>query len=486
MVKELASNHFSPLFLYLQMRIALIWIAVANWLLLLSVTVSEMNTIMSKDVETYENYQIDSNTQSILDTNFVDKNNPSIFGSYLSFANKVRELDKFLKPILDWYYGLPKFWSNEGKRSIIKKKNKLEILTAIKSLQSYKSNSLRANKRRRNLFKSISKKQQQIADDIGYLRKLLKVDELIEKNQDFLTNIAKYFIEKYEIRDEEFNILNKDELTNNSPSKANFRVVEALGHYFRDWSHESNKELDLILKYVTEELINIIPVEDREKTAVIVPGSGLGRVAHEIAEIGKNEVRFGSVHAVEYSGIMHICNEFIYSNKLKQKYFPFIHSYSNHMNDSTQIRSYYVDPQVPKPPNLYLHHDDFLLFEIPKLIKFENVVVVSVFFIDTASNMLDYFDRIKYFCTIDGIQNGYWINVGPLKYGSAPKVEFNFEEVNEIKKLTGWKDINRIETTNHEKFKNKFVGYMTDTMSLWQAFYSLCMWTSARIENIKD
>lgn len=171
------------------------------------------------------------------------------------------------------------------------------------------------------------------------------------------------------------------------------------------------------------------------------------------------------------------------SSKESQKYYPFIHSCSNHMDEASQLRSYNVYPKVKKPSNLHLHCDDFLNFEIPNLNSYANVVVISVFFMDTASNMLKYFDRIKYLTESDKIRKGFWVNVGPLKYGSAPRAEFNYDEINEIRLILGWKHMNKIETSRSQKLEDKFVGYMTDRQSLWQAFYSVCMWTSARIES---
>lgn len=313
---------------------------------------------------------------------------------------------------------------------------------------------------------------------------------MIEANQHFLSSIAEIPIEKYKLADEDFKALEKENINKNSPSKANFRVLEALGHYVRDWSRESDRELKGILEFIKKQLEIIIPLEERKRTAIVIPGSGLGRIAHESAEIGKgSELRFGSVHAVEYSGIMHLCNDFIYSDDSKKKeqiYFPFIHSCSNHMNESSQFRPYHIYPKVNKPENLFLHHEDFRRFEIPDLVPYENVVVVSVFFIDTAANIMEYLDKIKHLTTSNfhkKINNGYWINIGPLKYGSAPRIEFNLEEINKIKLKLGWKNINSLETIDSPEFDHKFVGYMTNRQSLWQAFYSLCMWSSARIEN---
>ncbi|KAL6408279.1 hypothetical protein AUP68_08134 [Ilyonectria robusta] len=52
-------------------------------------------------------------------------------------------------------------------------------------------------------------------------------------------------------------------------------------------------------------------------------------------------------------------------------------------------------------------------------------VVVTYFFIDTARNLMSYFDTIKKVLK----PGGYWINLGPLLYGTGPFVQLSLEEI---------------------------------------------------------
>lgn len=483
------------------MRIAVIWVGLFVCLLVLSEASDQDVVTVTEYIDIHENEFNHQHLNTLCDgvelasnvsNTMIALRNITEYGTH--FHNTLGRIKRFLKT----YNSLPSSSRSSLERSnspfdSLNELTKIELLTAIKTLRSYRDNSQKVNARRRSLFKDIPFKQRKLCEEIGYLKKLSKIDSLIDANQNFLSSIAEIPIEKYKLADEDFDILTKENINKNSPSKANFRVVEALGHYVRDWSRESDQELKVILEFIKKQLEIIIPLEERTRTAIVIPGSGLGRISHEIAEIGKgSELRFRSVHAVEYSGIMHLCNNYIYSddsNKKEQVHFPFIHSCSNHMNESSQFRPYHIYPKVTKPENLFLHHEDFRRFEIPSLIDYENVVVVSVFFIDTGANIMEYLDKIKLLTTSNihkKIQKGYWINVGPLKYGSAPRIEFNLEEINKIKLKSGWEDINSVETTESQEFDDKFVGYMTDRQSLWQAFYSLCMWSSARIENFNN
>lgn len=355
--------------------------------------------------------------------------------------------------------------------------SKLELLSAIKSLQGYAQNSKKQNDRRRRLFKLMTWRQQRICEDVGYLSKLKQVDLAFFTNQKFLGDIASHCIDTFNVTYTDYDLL-KDSGTNTSSS--NYRVVESLGHFVRDWTTQGEQETKSMLTYITSQLNSAIPEDQRHKTCIIVPGSGLGRVAHELALLGD----FGAVHAVEYSGLMHSCHSFMYTEKQPSyEVYPAIHSCSNFKDNATQFRTVEVNVAT-KPENLHLHLDDFRYFALPT--AYENVVVVSAFFIDTAENLMDYFDAIKTLTTpsrTNGVKSGYWINAGPLKYGSAAQVELNADEIAQIRKKMGWKDMDTTNSLENEDVDKRLVGYVTDQASMWQGFYGLAMWSSARKEN---
>ena len=370
----------------------------------------------------------------------------------------------------------------------ISEHSRIEILSAIKSLQAYSDNTKKVNDRRRRLFKMMTWRQQKLCEDVGYLKKLTKIDQLISSNQKILSAIADGAVESYGISYKDFDLLRGSNHSNTSST--NYRVIEALGHYIRDWSPDGDAELEPMMNYITEQLNQVIPVQERLKTCVIIPGLGLGRIAHEVASIGNDTgSNFGAVHAIEYSGLMHLCNKFIYSTKNEVKdynIFPYIHSCSNFIDNSSQFRSSVVHSGQTKPKKLALNHEDFRYFEIPDKSQFENVVVVSAFFIDTAENLISYLDTIQELTTPNrknGIKNGYWINIGPLKYGTAAQAELNSDELKKIRKLMGWKDLSSINSLNNSD--NQLVGYMTDKQSMWQGYYGLTMWNTERKENFR-
>ena len=60
--------------------------------------------------------------------------------------------------------------------------------------------------------------------------------------------------------------------------------------------------------------------------------------------------------------------------------------------------------------------------------------VVTHFFIDTARNLMSYFDTIARLLK----PGGYWINFGPLLYGSAPFVQLSLEEIVKVAQGMGF------------------------------------------------
>lgn len=369
--------------------------------------------------------------------------------------------------------------------------SKAELLSALKSLDSYGANSKSYNERRRKLFKLMSWRQQKLCEEVGYTKKLRKIDAHIDKNQAVFNQIVEITKAQYGLTYKDFDLLKK--LQQNT-SSSNYRVVEALGHFVRDWSLQGSSEIKPMLKYIRDHLDSIIPADEAEETCVVLPGSGLGRVAHEVALHRK----YGAVYAVEFSGLMHACHQFLYE-KLKGEHeakagethalFPYIHTCSNFVHTDSQFRETSIPNGVNRPDNLHVVLDDFRYFSIPEKEKYKNVVVVSVFFIDTAENLIDYFDVINQLTTPlprNSIKNGYWINVGPLKYGTAAQVELNADEIAQLRMKIGWIDVdaqNTLENPKSPYCDDGVLGYITDKESLWQGYYGLSMWTSAQKGN---
>ncbi|KAI5965502.1 hypothetical protein KGF57_000768 [Candida theae] len=363
---------------------------------------------------------------------------------------------------------------------------KVEILSAVKSLQCYSFHAQEVNERRRSLFTHLKYRQQSLAKDVGYWKRLELIDKAIEKNQKFLDDVADYTIGEYGLSVKDFELI--ENAQGSVASGNNFRVIEALGHYTRDWATGPlSPELRPIFDYVASQLELAIDFKQKKDTVLIFPGSGLGRLAHEFSKWD-----YGAVYSVEYSGLMNSLVGYNYSKHSAKKshtIYPYIHTNSDYYNTESQLRTFEYTPigDTGKPQSLHIVNEDFTKFDIPNRDKYKNVVVVSVFFLDTAENLFTYLDTIGKLAKPSGnVERGYWINAGPLKYGSAAQVEFNADELKDIRKALGWVDEQSVYTIwDPLSVGNKtgLVGYLTDKESMWQGYYGLNLFTASRKEN---
>lgn len=356
-----------------------------------------------------------------------------------------------------------------------------EVLSALQSLHGYISACTSISARHRRLYALLSREQQRACDSAGYSKKLDSIDQLAIQNQKLLIAVADHAAKLYGVSPHEYESILASRL-----SGINYRVIESLSHFTRDWTEEGRKEQDPIWNYVSRQIEDLIPENERSQTCVVVPGSGLGYIAHSLATMG--EEKFGAVYAVEFSGLMHLCNQYMYSDDEPRTIYPYIHNNLNHRNTKNQLLSQNITTTA-QPQNLHLILGDFTQFSIPDPEKYKNVVVVCAFFIDTAENLMDYFDSVAKLAKPNGktCLNGYWLNAGPLKYGSAARVELNAEEVAKARKKLGWKDVSTFNTVgDRADGETGLVDYITNHESMWQGFYGLDMWCAARKENIRQ
>lgn len=356
-----------------------------------------------------------------------------------------------------------------------------EVLSAIKSLWNYREGCEKQVERNFRLFAHMSFKQQRLCKEAGYVKKLETVETSIGSNQEFLNVVANNALDRYGLKDTASDALSFGIKRDNT---SHFRVVEALGHIARDWTSFGDDEVQPLLEYIIKSLEKYIPNEERSLTTIIIPGSGLGRLAHEVAQTTSDDPEFKDIYAVEYSGLMHLCNEFIYSSSETHTIQPFIHSNSNFYNNGQQFRKLSINPQV-KPSNLRFIFDDFRNFELPDSCAYGNVVVITAFFLDTAENLMDYLDKIEKLTTPSAknkIRKGFLVNIGPLKYGTAAQVELNADELAYVRRKKGWKDLSRTLSLmqNSQLGNGGLVGYITNKESMWQGYYGLEMWVSQK------
>lgn len=224
---------------------------------------------------------------------------------------------------------------------------------------------------------------------------------------------------------------------------------------------------------------------------ILVPGSGVGRLAHEIAALGGFEVT-----ANEWSAYMNVAYRYVTSaavmgrGKFSSSFYPFVDWWSHQPTRKELYREIaFPDMDVSlsggkrtgggsndggdggADSSVLLVEGDFTTTPFSTRnrrkkdshgVKEEKReegfdAIVTLFFIDTARNLMSYLETIhrllkKPLATSSSGSNdnrggndaggdgngGHWINLGPLLYGSAPFLQFSLEEILQLSEAMGF------------------------------------------------
>lgn len=252
---------------------------------------------------------------------------------------------------------------------------------------------------------------------------------------------GKYFTTMAMVMNQYWGNIVPDEYYNDSNTDFS-SVLGILNQYVREWSEDGFEEREnsfgRILKFAEDKFPNVL---SRPQINVLVPGAGLGRLLVEFSKRGfrveGNEISYYMLLNSNY--LLNECyfkdNFFIY---------PFIHKSSNILKRNYQLRQVFFPdvntddiysltkqyPSIPVSELMSMIAGGFTdLYGPPDLGKLSDLVtndpsamefragnkgkfqlVITCFFLDTATNIIDYLKTIMH-CMAD---DGYWLNFGPL------------------------------------------------------------------------
>jgi SAM-dependent methyltransferase len=181
-------------------------------------------------------------------------------------------------------------------------------------------------------------------------------------------------------------------------------------------------ERDIVRETIEKTIDQLFPDRELRKEGpvrILLPGSGLGRAANDIARMPGVEVT-----ANELSSYMRLAYRYMetLSIPFAHTVYPFVDWWSYQPNREELIRGTRF-PDVPiNASQVLLVEGDFTKVFVNHTAHFD--VVFTYFFMDTAPNMMDYLDTI-----VDILKpGGIWINIGPLLYHRA-SVEFSLDDI---------------------------------------------------------
>ncbi|PNY29516.1 Uncharacterized protein TCAP_00553 [Tolypocladium capitatum] len=194
------------------------------------------------------------------------------------------------------------------------------------------------------------------------------------------------------------------------------KARSTIRQFYRDWTDEGAGERAAcygpIMRVLGEEKARL---PESGPLKVLVPGAGLGRLVFELCRNGfvaeGNEISYHQLLASSY--ILNECER-----AGKHTIYPWVHTFSNHLTRQNHLRGYKV-PDIhpattlghsPGTGGMSMCAADFLCLYADDDHKEAYDAVASVFFLDTAPNLIRYLEVI-YHCLRPG---GALINVGPL------------------------------------------------------------------------
>ncbi|KAI9155232.1 Carnosine N-methyltransferase [Paramyrothecium foliicola] len=194
------------------------------------------------------------------------------------------------------------------------------------------------------------------------------------------------------------------------------KARSTIRQFYRDWTADGAAERAAsygpIMEVMEEERAK---APERAPLKVLVPGAGLGRLVFDLCQKGfdaeGNEISYHQLLASSY--ILNQCEA-----AGKHTIHPWVHTFSNHLTRENHLRGYPVPDIHPatvlaNTPNagpMSMCAADFLCLYGDDAHKDTYDAVASVFFLDTAPNLIRYLGVI-YHCLRPG---GVLINVGPL------------------------------------------------------------------------
>lgn len=291
------------------------------------------------------------------------------------------------------------------------------------------------------------------------------------------------------------------------------KARSCINQFYREWSREGlierSKCFDPVIAALQDEFNLQIETRselDRSAIHVLVPGAGLGRLVFDICRAGfsveGNEI---SYHQLMASSL--VLN---HTQKVGQfKIAPFSLNCSNHVSRTDQFQTCQIPDvhpssvlgtasgsKVPASERMSMSTGDFCVLYSQEEYSDVFDAVATVFFIDTAPNIIRYIEAVRN-CLKPG---GIWINLGPLLWHHAPRKDDEDESEEKRRKRpeladAGIGDPGSVELTHEEvvalvehlgftmerqECDTFETGYITNPKSMLQSKYRPAFWIARK------
>lgn len=250
-----------------------------------------------------------------------------------------------------------------------------------------------------------------------------QVDDAIDVNAELADAILATGLEAFGLPaepDEKYPTQNwHDTATTSDINKANSTVRQ----FYRDWSAAGRPEREVCYDPIVRALREIFGERPEPGVRVLVPGAGLGRLILDVCLAGfsaeGNEISYHQLLASSWM-LNHT------DGQEQHDLYPFVSQFSNVASRRQQLQKVMIPDVHPGEAvtahasaategretlgTMSMSASDFLVLYNEASNKEAFHAVTTVFFIDTAPNLIRYIETIWH-CLKPG---GVWINLGPL------------------------------------------------------------------------
>lgn len=292
------------------------------------------------------------------------------------------------------------------------------------------------------------------------------------------------------------------------------KTRSCINQFYREWSAEGAVERSICFEPVIAALEAEFTFRaktdhalDRSDLKVLAPGAGLGRFVFDVCCAGF------SVEGNEISYHELMASSFILNHVQKASQFkiaPFALNGSNHMSRADQFQTCQIpdihpsaelsqagQSRIPSHERMSMVTGDFCVLYNQMEYADSFDAVATVFFIDTAPNLIRYIEAVRN-CLKPG---GIWINLGPLLWHHAGRKEDDGERSGTKQDQkpeaadTGIGDPGSVELTNeevialvghlgfiveHQKQDPCETGYINNPRSMLQSTYRPSFWIARK------
>ncbi|CAF9906576.1 MAG: hypothetical protein GOMPHAMPRED_004792 [Gomphillus americanus] len=409
---------------------------------------------------------------------------------------------------------MPGAWEDSG--AVLQDSEELQVLyKTIDSFYQYRRQSHFniTHTRRQNFYALPPEHQRMLAQEpFNFQDRFDAIDDAIDANAKIADHILMHALRSFGF-DGQDGIHGNEIWQSTCEPNDLIKASTIINQFYRDWSAEGAVERDVHYAPVLRDLDRVFAdVADKSNLKILVPGAGLGRLVFDICMAGYNvEGNEISYHALLASAW--VMNSLSAGDKFAL--FPFASRFSNQLEFAQQLKAVEIpdvhvsteirqaaesQPAGQSGGTISMSASDFLTAYKQPEHKDLYDAVVTVFFIDTAPNLLRYIETISH--TLK--PGGYWINLGPLLWhfedktppsaneegqpvvnGASHSTPAGIEEAGSVE-LT-LHDVMRIivrmgfQVTSMETRSENQAGYIQQPISMLQSLYRVAQFVARKL-----